>query len=649
MAFKTSNPTCACCAGGGGCLACSPCLLPQKILTVHWIEHTPGIDITFPIAYGTSQWLSVCVQRSPLSTWMDFSLDCESGNPGVTVNFYADTDCTILGSSTVFGAANIIDYTCSPLHLHFRSGSGEVDFYIDDPSGTNCPTCTCNPNCAACGGLLSSMGTVTDDNGTHALHQLGTTSVWATDPIEFTPVDPLIPDFINNIACVTDIGGITTCVCDNGDCPAQYQYYFSCSATTISLGVTTHGMYESLDGSDVCCGLYTGGVGPPFGIGVGGDLTHRCYSLAETGAAAFGQTITPADCSAGLTASFSFAPIATICGPVSLFGVFDPPSATATVTIPTAVPLPMMCASFRAVGCNQAIAGSVIEVYDHAGGTQVAHGTTDSFGQVSLVWTGGPGTYYVTASAVAPYFAAQAGNQTLTCNTTTQFTTCCLNITVSGCNGLGLPGATVVATPTGGGTPFTGTTDSAGHVQFIDVPLGTYDVEVSRSRFVTQTFTGVTFDCSHDINLSVGPATGYHCTGGCAIPVPDTLNVTDSVYGAYQIFWDAGSNTWFGETTVAFGGSTPGPGCDACPPSGTTIGCIFTGESILGTTCVLGGCPQPVPFCIATAANPTGPPGPVITLSCPPAFSWSIVVSAWDARSLSNLYNCTPVTITITE
>jgi hypothetical protein len=77
---------------------------------------------------------------------------------------------------------------------------------------------------------------------------------------------------------------------------------------------------------------------------------------------------------------------------------------------------PGCAVTFLVRGCNAvAYPGVVASVYDHAGGTLLASGTTDGTGHVALSWAGGPGSYYVTVTGQSARFAASAQTLTLTC------------------------------------------------------------------------------------------------------------------------------------------------------------------------------------------------------------------------------------------
>jgi hypothetical protein len=127
-------------------------------------------------------------------------------------------------------------------------------------------------------------------------------------------------------------------------------------------------------------------------------------------------------------------------------------------------------------------------------------------------------------------------------------------IQVVGCLNVGLPGATAVATSSGGGVGASGVTDASGWVTFTLSADCLYTITASKARFATATTgTGAIHTPCHDmpvssppfVQLPMTPATGYVCFG-CNDPWPTTLHLTDpngtialtwvgaAYYGCYQ-------------------------------------------------------------------------------------------------------------------
>jgi hypothetical protein len=130
-----------CCCGP----VCSPCNIPTKNLTITYVSGTTTLTAT--LVYNTlvpNQWCSACSLPGQLltnynfycqlgsfrfdySTW-DTEFDCFSGGVG-------PNSCSYPG---VYGSQLLlVDYTCVPFHVHFRSDGTHcfavsTDFYIDE-------------------------------------------------------------------------------------------------------------------------------------------------------------------------------------------------------------------------------------------------------------------------------------------------------------------------------------------------------------------------------------------------------------------------------------------------------------------------------------------------------------------------------------
>ena len=135
-----------------------------------------------------------------------------------------------------------------------------------------------------------------------------------------------------------------------------------------------------------------------------------------------------------------------------------------------------------------------------------------------------------------------------------------LIVEVNGCHGLPLPGATVTISK--GSFTATETTDSSGNATFdlnddMDAGAGTYSVEISHPRFVTQNHSvvvvcgstgggvwdGAVFgDPNGDFTLT--PSSGYHCgCTTCPLPYADTIYLSTWL-GTCSLTWSAGD--WVG-------------------------------------------------------------------------------------------------------
>lgn len=118
--------------------------------------------------------------------------------------------------------------------------------------------------------------------------------------------------------------------------------------------------------------------------------------------------------------------------------------------------------------------------------------------------------------------------------------TCCQNFVITGCNSLGVSGATVSVYNTNGGTLLAqAVTPLNGSVTLLWSGSCSVYVTVTSSRFVSygQSLT-LTQNGTTTIGLSI--TSGYHCMSECGIPVADTLNATFTIAGA-QTFTFSGS------------------------------------------------------------------------------------------------------------
>lgn len=129
--------------------------------------------------------------------------------------------------------------------------------------------------------------------------------------------------------------------------------------------------------------------------------------------------------------------------------------------------------------------------------------------------------------------------------------TCCPSVmTVDGCNGLPVVGATYsVWTDSGKASQVaTGATDAGGNFTFDAIFCGnSLYREISHPRFASVTgslaYSGGAAD-----NLST-PATGYHCLHGCGIPAADMLVASFATAGDQTLIYGAG--VWAGSWTTS--------------------------------------------------------------------------------------------------
>lgn len=212
------------------------------------------------------------------------------------------------------------------------------------------------------------------------------------------------------------------------------------------------------------------------------------------------------------------------------------------------------------------------------------------------------------------------------CGTTTCAT---LTVTVYGCRGGLLQGATV--TVTDGTTTYTGTTGAGGTYTTPALYSATWQWHASYSpRFNTSSNRTITISCPQGNtadSVTLTAATGYVCTGqftGCTLPIATTLYLTDSATGnTVTLSYDTINDRWSGsDTWTGFGGCSGFPGCPArnvylnyyVPGAGATTAQLDWGSEYSGG--FADGCPGTVPTYSSTFSGTT-------SSTCPTPFSWS--------------------------
>jgi hypothetical protein len=302
-------------------------------------------------------------------------------------------------------------------------------------------------------------------------------------------------------------------------------------------------------------------------------------------------------------------------------------------------------------GAHPAISGASVTVTHTPTSTVVCTGTTDGSGHfscaISLL-----GGYSISASKTG--FVTGSTTTTITssrCGTTTTLGSILLvpnvgtiHVDVSGCNSIVLPGATV--TVTNGAYSNSGTSDGSGVVVFTDAPTsGTTTVTTSMSRFNSDVQTTGALACfTRTITAALGPASGYYCFNPCAIPLPATLNLTDSRYGAITLTWNAINSRWEGSQTVAFAGD------GTCPAATVTVFYYFGNIShTLQLWWNMSPAPAPTQACPDDAApigqSTNSPFG--TSLSCPLSFTYVATMRSIDI--ISRGVHLAGDTFTITE
>jgi hypothetical protein len=181
------------------------------------------------------------------------------------------------------------------------------------------------------------------------------------------------------------------------------------------------------------------------------------------------------------------------------------------------------------------VVGATVTVKD--GGTTVGSCNTIDVGggqACCAVIINIAGTYEVDVSAAG--YKPYNGTQSLTCGGTVTIklqpstAPASVSFSVTGCCSQPLPGATITLSD-----GQSCTTDASGACNFWIGKAGTYTYTISKTRFADATGSVSVPDCGTttiSIGKTLSPASGYVCGGGGADPIPTTLHLSDSVYGA---------------------------------------------------------------------------------------------------------------------
>lgn len=148
---------------------------------------------------------------------------------------------------------------------------------------------------------------------------------------------------------------------------------------------------------------------------------------------------------------------------------------------------------------------------------------------------------------------------------------CRYNFFVTGCSGGALAGSSVSLWTNSGKTVLisSGTTDSSGSLTLVnDRFLSTY-YEVSHSRFSTASGSIANPSSTGVTTVPLTIVSGYHCNSTlCAVPLANSLTVTNSILGSTTLTYTAGGtygNGWYGTKSYSY------PGCNCCPSKTVTV------------------------------------------------------------------------------
>lgn len=184
----TGGGGCGCCGGAplGDCAPCARCAIPRKDLTLTLGLGGPTFAALWNGVPGSDFWKTLCTTPTPNTVtgarapfcvgtqdkWFAL-VQCTNGLPSLAISIGQNStnpcpDVTMCYQCISPSGLDLIDYTCVPFHMHFRSNGfvggatsdcpkvttvlGVTDFYLDDFTATNCATAA-TINISGCNGL----------------------------------------------------------------------------------------------------------------------------------------------------------------------------------------------------------------------------------------------------------------------------------------------------------------------------------------------------------------------------------------------------------------------------------------------------------------------------------------------------------------
>ena len=248
---------------------------------------------------------------------------------------------------------------------------------------------------------------------------------------------------------------------------------------------------------------------------------------------------------------------------------------------------------------------------------------------------------------------------------------CTVTFQVVGCLGTNIAdgsfGFTVDVYDHSGGTLLaTGTTDvSSGNVELTFTgSSGSYYVTCDCSggsvRLADYAAT-VSLTCGGTFNIVAPPASGYHCSTCCNMPLNDTLTVTDSAGPGGTVTWQSGLGRWYtpdaGTFSLNYGGCESSD-CDAVDGvncyydfAGCGVGLVFSANVV---DCPCTNPDAPGPLCFGNDPYTSGVAGPSISMTsitCPTLSAGSFSASGSQAPvdGCNGIYGNVTVTFSISE
>ena len=177
------------CDTGCGCapsdcclLVCSPCAIPEKDLTISWVNPLAGNGSDTLVYNGAGSWTTGCSGGAGAGNQLIFTLGCSGGQTDFRAYYFVSGSCptgqkNYCGSLRSTGLQLILGTsTCSPYSVAYSltsmscpavAGSGYTSFTITDPNppsvGYSCGTLIC---VTGCGPEVGATVTITLPSGT---------------------------------------------------------------------------------------------------------------------------------------------------------------------------------------------------------------------------------------------------------------------------------------------------------------------------------------------------------------------------------------------------------------------------------------------------------------------------------------------------
>lgn len=221
--------------------------------------------------------------------------------------------------------------------------------------------------------------------------------------------------------------------------------------------------------------------------------------------------------------------------------------------------------------------------------------------------------------------------------------TCVYIFDIVGCNSIPAPGTTVNLWTSSAKTTLIGTRTGSGSINGAITANGYY--EVTGSRFLMASGSGVVPDITSSNTVSLTEASGYFCDASiCGWPLSATLHSTHPVFGALTYTYSSGS--WVASKSYSYPGNVGGSTCAA---KVVTVTCTWDGGTTYYESWPIDGSGCPDPAGAGGTATAVWIPG---TVTC-----YQPSVTAFDAAwsftpsstAETNMYGTSALALDLTE